>query len=63
MNSLPPSRGNSQKPCGCADCNPHDWFWPELLTERALDGDDDAQRCLAYAIDHALRLKQRGATP
>lgn len=46
--------------CACADCDPGDWFWPQLLTERALvDDDDDAARCLPYAVDHVLRLLQR----
>lgn len=33
--------------------------WLEELTDAALDGDDDARRCLSDAVDHWLATVRR----
>jgi hypothetical protein len=54
----PSQSGSYHLPCRCLSCTSPEraWEWVEVMAELALEGDDDALRCLAAAIQHALEV-------
>lgn len=52
-------RPRRQNDTSCPACPTPDvaWAWIDILTEMALDGDEDAGRVLPDAIQHAIEVE------